>query len=199
MKDLNYFKTELKEAEQNISSLIENHLKKKDFDTKRFLNFSTMTFLDFKTFHSFKIVSSENFYDKTKNCKSSTKHQIFFLGNKKLKTSNKDDLIEEISVGYRLLGFWELYKSLKKELIANFYIKFDTFLSIRKLTEMEKIKKDYKEENSFYFNLLKEKQTEEFIKWDLFIKKIENDEKIYEEELSEILSEERENRKNKKS
>jgi len=210
IKDLKYFKNELKETEQNLSTLIENHLKKEKkesslFNTKRFLNFSTMNFLDYKTSHSFKIVSSENFFDKTKNedkiSKSTTKHQIFFVGNKIIKNSkNKEDLIEEISVAYRLLGFWNKYKSIKTELIALFQINFDMFLATRKLIELDKTKKkDFKEEDSFYFNYLKEHSTEEFKKWDSFIKELEESENTYEKEISEILSDEKENRLNKKN
>ena len=102
MKNIDYFKREFLDLKVELETLVYNNdLKKELFDAKRFFNFATVNFLDFKTFQTFKVVASENFYDNTKEVnnkilKSTTKHQLFFLGNKYLKKDRYKD-IEVIS------------------------------------------------------------------------------------------------------
>lgn len=217
---LEEFKNQLKEIEIEVENLLTYEIKQKKFDTKRFLNFDTVNYLDFKTFGCFKVVASENFSDKTKILdednensfkekkanKTATKHQVFLVGNKIINNVNhKEDLILEVAIGFKAVGLWEFYQSIKQQLKAFYKIEFSGFLAMNKLIDLEKKRATYSDKNSFdkekdsyYYNYIKEHQEEDYIVWNEFITTLENDEKIYKDELSDKLSEEKRHRSLKK-
>lgn len=203
MKNIDYFKREFLDLKVELEILVYNNdLKKELFEAKRFFNFATVNFLDFKTFQTFKVVASENFYDNTKEVdnkvfKSTTKHQLFFLGNKYLKKDRYKDIevIEKIEIGYKIIALWNKFNSLKQELETEYYLKFSHFLSIKKLIEMEELKKD---EDTYYRDLLKKIETEEWKEWNDFIDELENERLENEINISELLSSKKRERKDKK-
>lgn len=196
------FKREFIELKIELETLTYNHnLKKSLFDAKRFFNLSTVNFLDFKTFHNFKVVASENFYDYTKErdskvYKSTTKHQLFCVGNKSLKKDRykNEDVIEKIGIGYKIVSIWSKHQSLKQNLEAEYFYKFNYILSIQKLKELE----EKKSIETYYKSLLEKVETEEFKEWSSFIKEIEDETKRNETEVSEKLSNEKKERLKKK-
>ncbi len=202
MKNIDYFKREFLDLKVELETLVYNNdLKKELFDAKRFFNFATVNFLDFKTFQTFKVVASENFYDNTKEVnnkilKSTTKHQLFFLGNKYLKKDRYKDIevIEKIEIGYKIIGLWNKYNSLKKELETEYYLKFSHLLAIKKLIEMEELKK---EKDTYFRDLLKKVETEDWKEWNCFIDELENERLENEREISELLSNKKRERKSK--
>ena len=217
---LEEYKNLLKETEIEVENLLNYEIKQKKFDAKRFLNFDTVNYLDFKTFGCFKVVASENFADKTKikeedtensfkenrAIKTATKHQVFLVGNKIIKNANhNEDLISEVAIGFKIVGLWEFYQSIKQQLKAFYKIEFSAFLAMNKLIDFEKKRVAYNDKNSFnketdsyYYNYIKEHQTEDYIAWNEFITSLENDERIYKNELSDKLSEEKRYRSLKK-
>lgn len=203
MKNIDYFKNEFIDLKIELETLVyNNNLKKELFEANRFFNFATVNFLDFKTFQTFKVIASENFYDNTKEVdnkifKSTTKHQLFFLGNKDLKKDRYKDIevIEKIEIGYKIIALWNKFNSLKQELQTEYYLRFSHLLAIKKLIEMEELKK---EKDTYFRDLLKKVETEDWKEWSNFINELENERLANEKNISQLLSDKKRERNQKK-
>lgn len=188
---LQEYKKKLLEIEQETELICQSL--NIEFSVKRLLHFSTMKLssINMQSF-SLRIYANENYEDinnlKIVNDakgirevaqKKSAKHQIYLLGHRKIFTMTQDEAIVDVTNAIKLLGLYELYNSLKEQLLAEHSLKFPEHISCLSLSMLDS---SYNSISAALANY------NEFLEWNNFISDLDNEKRKVLNERNEELS-----------
>ncbi|BFU77275.1 hypothetical protein ALC152_04900 [Arcobacter sp. 15-2] len=168
------------------------------FSAKRMFSFSTMNLLDFEESKSFKIIASENFTDLksaktvktalgevTQYKKKTTKHQIFLLGNRKLKQLTKEEAIEYLEKGIELLGLYKQYRATREAFQSEYEVLFAENISANNLSILEPVDREQSEYIAYRRKL---KNDKEYKQWSEKLFELDTEDESIQETKDKELS-----------